>query len=86
MEQEVSKKNNQKRKRRYECIERSKLTSNYRFPKRRIKKRTVTMLLRNIPADLRARFKGWCDVRGYTMVGKLRDHMVACVKGDTDDL
>lgn len=79
-------KKSKKNKRKYECIERSKLTDNYRFPKRKIKKRTVSMLLRNIPADVRARFKAWCDTRGYTMVGKLRDHMLACIRGETDDL
>ena len=53
---------------------------------RRIRKenpevRLCDMHLKNIPKDLRDKFNGWCKVRGYTAVGKIRQFMYDAITG-----
>ena len=44
------------------------------------------IMLRNIPRELRRRFKGWCATRGETMTNVMRQFMCACVTGDQEQL
>lgn len=44
---------------------------------------STPMIVRNVPPELRKRFKKWCKENGYTMAGKLRKVMDDLCKGRT---
>lgn len=76
------------KKHKKECVKRTRLLDDYRFPKIKIKRRrrVTHMIYRNVPVDLKAQFKSWCAERGYTMTGRMRDLMRATVKGELDEV
>lgn len=43
------------------------------------------ILLRNIPIDDWAHFKAWCNKRGYSATGKIRQMLRDCISGKVLD-
>lgn len=64
---------------------RKKGTMEFRTMKKKFKSvRPCQVIIHNIPRDLRDRFKAWCAVRGYSVTGKLRHYMMACITEDEE--